>query len=346
MQPLGPTLLQIPDQRSEVAILESFTSQMFARRGGYGSNLGWSADVWLALQHAHVQCDVLFEEALLAGGLEGRKVMVMPECDVLTKTLVEKIAQWQKQGGKIVADEFLCPALKADAVLPSFKRVKKADVDKAKVLELAKTIAGLSLPAMAECDNPEIIVRTRKFGDATYVFVVNDLREFGNYVGQHGLVMENGLPSRGIVTLSANPASVYDLTRGTLLDSHAASGKAIWSVELGPCDGRIFMVVPQAIAQLKVDLPEQVKGGGAATVSIKILDAKAAAVRAVSPVRLDIRDANGKPAEGAGFYGAKNGTLTVELNIAPNDDPGVWQIDVRDLASGIETTKFLRVVKP
>jgi hypothetical protein len=95
-----------------------------------------------------------------------------------------------------VADEFLCPALKADFTISSFKREKKADEDKAKVLELAKALEGFALPKRATCDNPEIIVRTRRFGDALYVFVVNDQREFGSYVGQHGLVMENGLPSR------------------------------------------------------------------------------------------------------------------------------------------------------
>jgi hypothetical protein len=59
-EPLGPTLMNIPAERSEVALLESFTSQMFARRGGYGSNNGWSADLWQAMQHAHVQMDILF----------------------------------------------------------------------------------------------------------------------------------------------------------------------------------------------------------------------------------------------------------------------------------------------
>ena len=63
-------------ERSEVALLESFTSQMFARRGGYGSNMDWATDVWLALQHAHVPTDILFEETLIKNGLSGRKVLV------------------------------------------------------------------------------------------------------------------------------------------------------------------------------------------------------------------------------------------------------------------------------
>ena len=36
VEPLGPTLMQVPDRKSDVAYLESFASQMFARRGTYG----------------------------------------------------------------------------------------------------------------------------------------------------------------------------------------------------------------------------------------------------------------------------------------------------------------------
>ncbi len=159
VEPLGPALLKIPDTRAEVAFLESFTSQMFARRGGYGSNLGWSADVWLALQHAHVRCDVIFEETLLREGLDGRRFLVLTECDVLTEPVVKAIKAWQAAGGKLIADEFLCPALKADLVLASFKREKKADADKARVLalaaELGPKLGALGLGREIDCDQPE-----------------------------------------------------------------------------------------------------------------------------------------------------------------------------------------------
>ncbi len=345
IEPLGPTLMAIPDERSEVALLESFTSQMFARRGGYGSNLGWAADVWLALQHAHVQTDILFEETLLQkNGLSGRKILVMPNCDVLTKSVVARIQEWQKKGGKIIADETLCPGLKADFVLTSFKREKKAAADKAKVLELAKTLGGYELPQKALCDNPEIIVRTRKFGDALYVFVINDRRENGSYVGQHNLVMENGLPSKGTVSLKTEAASVYELT-GTqfILPKRGADGTLGWPVELGPCDGRIFMVLPKPLLGIQLDVPEEATMGNLARVGVSLTTSQEAPLKAVVPVRVTIRDASGKTAEGSGHYAAENGTVSIGLNLAPNEDPGTWEVRVKELASGMEAVKWMRV---
>jgi hypothetical protein len=327
-----------------VAFLESFTSQMFARRGGYGSNNGWEADVWLALQHAHVQTDILYEETLLKSGLSGRKVLVMPFCDVLTKSVVTRIADWQKKGGKIVADEFLCPALKADVVIQSFKRQKKAAEDKAKVLELAKDFR--ALPQKVSCDNAEIITRVRKFGDATYVFVVNDKREYGSYVGQHGLVMENGLPSKGIVSLKAESANVYELTgTGFIVPKRGEDGVMSWPVELGPCDGKIFMVTPKPLLALLLDVPESATVGNAAKIMTKITTTQDTPTKAVIPVRVDVRDANGKLTEGSGFYAAENGIAELSLNLAPNEDPGTWEIRVKELASGMEAVRWMRVGK-
>jgi hypothetical protein len=344
IEPLGTTLMAIPDERSEVAFLESFTSQMFAHRGSYGSNTDWAADVWLALQHAHVQTDILYEETLIKSGLSGRKVLVMPYCDVLTKSVVTRIQDWQKKGGKIVADEFLCPALKADFMLPSFKRVKKADEDKAKVLEMAKTVGGFALPQKAMCDNPEIIVRTRKFGDATYVFVVNDKREFGNYVGQHGLVMENGLPSSGVVSLKVDSANVYELTGSQfIVPKRGEDGMMSWPVDLGPCDGRIFMVMPKPLLGLKLEVPENAVVGNSAKIAVSITTTQEAPTKAVIPVRVDVRDASGKAAEGSGFYAAENGIVEIKLDVAPNEDPGTWEVRVKELASGMEARKWMKV---
>ncbi len=346
VEPLGPALMQAADQRSEIAFVESFTSQMFARRGSYGSNNDWAADVWLALQHAHAQTDIIYEETLVKSGLSGRKVLVMPFCDVLTKAVVEKISAWQKKGGKIIADEFLCPALKADLVLPSFKRAKNARDDKAKVLVLAKTLASqpaVPLPRLAECDNPEIIVRSRAHGDARYLFAINDHREPGTYVGQHGLVMENGLPSKGTVSLPMEGATIYDLLRGEIVIGQRGEGRTTWPVELGPCEGRVFLVLPKPLLSLALEMPESAKAGNSATVSVSIATTAKEPAKAIIPVKVEIADANGRSAEGSGYYGAKDGRLEIKLDIAANEDPGTWQIKVRELASRMEAARWMRV---
>ena len=348
VEPLGPALLKIPDERREIAFLESFTSQVFARRGGHGYNATWSADLWLALQHAHAPADVIFEETLLKDGLSGRKLLVMPECDVLSKSVVDKIRAWQARGGRIVADEFLCPALKADVVVPSFRRVKKAAEDKAKVLGIAATLASKLpefgvIPAV-RADSPEVILRTRRAGDSQYVFAINDRREAGTYVGQHGLVLENGLPTEATLRLGRDGVHVYDLTRARqVIPRHEADGGVSWKCALGPCDGRIYLVSPKPLLQLRVEAPATARAGQRAEVTVHLTTTGEAPFSGVVPVEVRLRDASGRAAEGDGFYAIENGRLSLPLDLAPNETPGTWEIRVRERASGMEAVHWLKV---
>jgi len=51
-------------------------------------------------------------------------------------------------------------------------------------------------------------------------------------------------------------------------------------------------------------------------------------------------------AEGSGFYAAVDGMLSIPLDVAVNDPPGIWQIEVRELASGTSAVGRVRVRGP
>ena len=102
LAPLGPMLARRQPWRSPVAMLESFTSQVMAGRGLYRGGSSSTLEVWQALQHAHLQTDIVYEESLVNGGLEGRQILIMSDCDVLPTSVVDKVRKWQEMGGKVV----------------------------------------------------------------------------------------------------------------------------------------------------------------------------------------------------------------------------------------------------
>ncbi|MDD4101133.1 MAG: hypothetical protein PHU80_00695, partial [Kiritimatiellae bacterium] len=63
----------------------------------------------------------------------------------------------------------------------------------------------------------------------------------------------------------------------------------------------------------------------------------------VVPLKLVIRDPSGDESEWSGYYGAKDGTLDIQLAMARNDTPGMWQIKARELASGRQGVKYFRL---
>lgn len=348
VQPLGPTLRQVPAARSDIAFLESFTSSVFARRGTWGWGGGWQADLYLALQYAHLQPQVLYEQTLLRDGLKGYKVLVLADCDVLPKSVVERIVAFQKAGGLVIGDDRLCPAIRAEFVLTPHVRTRQAAADKAALLERAAQLGQWlngRYRRVLDVSNPEVVSYRRRAGSADYLFLVNDAREAGDYVGQYGRVEEFGRPSKAEVRLHSPATVVYDLVRQRAIPARRDQDSLVFPVELGPCDGRLLMALPARIARVAVRGPESVARGGRWVGRIEVQHDAGKPVEAVVPLEVAILDPDGRPAEFSGFHAAADGRLELTLDLAANDQPGVWEVRVRERASGCEQSAFFRLMR-
>lgn len=348
VEPLGPALMQVPDRPADVAMLESFASEMFAGRGTYGWNSGWAGEMYLILLYAGLQPRILFEETIQREGLDTIKVLVMPDCDVLPASVVEAVQRFQRGGGIIVGDNRLCPAITPDIRLEVHNRPKEADRARNMNLEKARELReklDSRYERYVETSTPDIIPRVRAYGGTDYLFAVNDKREFGDYVGHHGMVMENGLPVNAALTV-AREGHVYDLVGNCPAPALSESGRLSFDWHFGPCDGRVFMITERPIAGLRVQAPDQLSAGSTANISVAVLDDAGDALDAVVPVEVYIEDPNGRAAEFSGYYGAAQGQLHIEAHIAANDTPGMWRIRVRELASGSAADAYMRVAGP
>lgn len=338
VKPLGPTLLQVPDAKTDVAFLQSFASQMLARRGTNGWGGGWGADAYMILRHAAIQPEIVYDETIVRDGLDRYKVLVLVDCDVLTQSVADAVLAFQKRGGVVIGDERLAPAITPDVVMRSRARSGKADADKAALLELAAKLRADLADAHkrpVDGDNPNVILRTRRYADADYVFAVNDHREFGDYVGQHGLVMEKGLPSRTTIKLAKADGHVYDLTESKpVADVRKADGHLSFSCDLSPGQGRLYLATSRAIAAANVKTPQRASAGDSITCSVTIADADGRPIDAVIPLEIQVVDARGELREHSGHYGAKDGKVDLTLDIPTNAAAGSWKIQARDLASG------------
>ena len=339
VRPLGPTLLQVPDRVADVALLESFTSQVFSggTRATRGWGQGWVADAHLVLQWADLQPRIVYEETVLRHGLAGYRVLVMPGCDVLTDSVAKAVHAFQARGGIVVADEHLTPGVIPDILLRSYRRTKKAREDKAALQALAAQLQAELDPfyqRYGDADDPDLVIRFRRYRDCDYLFAVNDKRTFGTYVGHHGMVMEEGLPNAATLTLQRPAGYVYDLTAHRAVDAVVETGRISLRAEFGPGQGRLFLVCPQQIAGVTIDAAKGAALGRKVELTVTIKDTAGAPVAAVLPLRVEVLDPQGRLAEFSGYYGAKDGRVSLALDVARNDLPGVWTVRATELAAG------------
>jgi hypothetical protein len=346
VRPLGPTLLQVPDRQADVAVLESFTSQMFAGRGTWGWSGSWEADVHLILQWAQIQPRIVYEETILRDGLDGIRVLVLPYCDVLPESVAEAIAAFQRKGGILVADAHLAPRLNPDILLPVYERTNKAKKDKAALQARAAALRAeldAAYVRHGESDNPDVVLRFRQYRTTDYLFAINDHRTFGTYVGHHGRVMEKGLPSEAAITVRRKAGAVYDLVAHQPVPFEQADEGIRFDASFGPGQGRLFLIAARPIADLRLRAPDEAPLGGQAQLRVEVLDDRKRPMAAVVPVQVEILDPQGRPAEGSGAYGARDGVLAITLDLAPNDLQGEWTVRATELASGRSRERALRV---
>jgi len=346
VKPLGPTLLQVSDRKADVALLESFSSQMFAGRGTRGWSGSWEADMHLILQWAHMQPKIVYEETILRDGLDDFKVLVMPFCDVLPKTVFERVFDFQRKGGILIADEYLVPALSPDILVRTYHRTKLPHTDKVILQERARLLRRELDPFYAgygEASEQDVVLRFRRSGETDYLFALNDRREYGNYVGHHKRVMERGLPIESDIEVRRKKGHIYDLVQHQEVEAKRKKGHLFFHAAFRPGGGRLFMITSRPLRRLAMEMPEKAFLGESFSFEVRVTGPRDEIVDAVVPIHVEILDPEGRQAEGSGYYGAAQGQLSRQVDLASNDLTGEWTLRVTELAAGHTQLKRIPV---
>ena len=268
--PLGPLFKALPERQMEVAVLESDAAQFFNDTLWSSSLRGTKTDVGNLAVMANLNPQTLLEEEIAATGIPaGVKVLLMPQCDVLTESGVRAVHDFQARGGRILADERLVPSIRPDGIVKTVEaawKEKESDHDDgvaspAKDASLRmrlvheaaaklKSLAGI-VP-FADTDTPSIFTWTRSCGSADYVFAINDKRMFGPYMGAWKRICDKGEPNAGTVVINRIAGAVYDLVRHVSVPFSVKDGKTHIKVEYTTNDGRSLMVAAAPLRPLAV----------------------------------------------------------------------------------------------
>lgn len=358
--PLGPTLNRLGRDDSPVVVLESFANALFS---GYAT-WGWKAPDLLFLQRARLDPRVVYDETILRDGFGNAKVLYMPQCEYLTKSVCDKILDFQKKGGIIIGDEKLISAIKADVpwtVQDKENALKRNRLDNleettAEQNDVAAQKKNMNMQAQAlreklapfyspkaDSSSPELITFARRWNDVDYLFAINDHRTYGDYVGQWKMTMEKGLPFEGFVTL-ADPDqkinAVYELSQGGKVPfTRTKNGAVQVDLKYKTNDGRMLMFLRKSIESVQLEVPKSAKRGDSVHLTFRVLDGEKKPVHALLPVEIRLFDSTGKELDGGGYACAEDGICTLEVLTNLNDPAGEYRVTAKDRASGLTVEK-------
>lgn len=349
IKPYGPMFKKLPDRKNDVAFLESFATQVFTGKGSFGLGVGPIEARWTACAYAGLQMDIIFEETIKDKGLDQYKVLVLSECEVLSKSIFDKIVAFQKRGGIIIADQNLVPDIIPDILIP-ITDVPKNDGKKFKAANLAvadeirKKLSAKYRP-YAESENKEVVLHVRQYGDDEYIFAVNDTREFGDYVGQYGIVMENGVPAETSICIKRTDVAVIDILAGKEVASVTDGNYTRFSASLGAGAGKIYMITKNKAASIKLNAPKTAEKGKKIVFEVTVNGQNGAPLPSLIPLEVSVTDPAFRSAEPSGYYCAVNGRASITLDIAENDRTGTWEFLVKDIATGLTHKLCFSVIK-
>ncbi len=357
--PLGPVLKRIPEKSPEVVIFQNLASSFYApEHFPFGWSKNWSADLHLALQWGNFQPGILYDEHLFHEKNTGNlKVLFVPGLEVVTEEVLAKLNELRLKGVIIIGDEFTLPALMLDHRIKSIKRDNNDPAGTKKALqklggELASLLDKYSV-RNAVSSNQDLVVRQRGNEKADYIFLLNDKRTFGNYVGQWKKVQEKGLPNSGMITVRHKAAAAYDLVEHKEIPLKKTESYCSFKTALPPGGGKVILLLQKEIAGIRVKISGE-KGntvslspGKSFTVTCDTVDKEGKNIEAILPVEISLTADNGIRLPGSGFYAAEQGKLLLKEVLPTNLPAAVKKITVtvRCLASGKSASKTFTVGK-
>ena len=347
VRPLGPMLKRLGARAPEVVLLESFASSMYAKRGSWGWGEDWTSHVHLMFSWANLSPAIYYEETVLRDGLEGVKVLGLFHCDVLTDAVVAKILDWQAKGGIVVADQHLAPAILPDIVIREIPYAKENDKNKADLQKLARELRAQLDPhfrSFVTADDYDIVTRPRAYKNADYIFAINDKRTYGDYIGQWKRTMEKGMPNSGKITVTRSASVVYDLVRHAAVPFDSKNGVTTIPVSYQTNDGRLFLLLDEAIGEVTLAAPSEVAADVEFAVDAAVLTVAGAPVEALIPVEITLTDAAGAVLDGSGYGCAVDGRVEWFFTIPAGTPSGsAYTLMVKDLASGKTASQTITV---
>jgi hypothetical protein len=316
----GQLLTALREPTRPVAILTSISTSAFESGGGLHHS-GLTSQVLKDCLREHVPADMIAEEEILAGGLQGRKVLLLPDLQWLRTSVNAAIEQWAAAGGIVISET-------GEPVQPAGSRpVKRAEMAAA---------AGAAIQRELECDNPLVVAREFELDGVRYYYLVNLFTDRWSaglandpwVTGDNSAFTELYTPRAETAHLRLPASQVWDVFNNR---AYRAGADGTLEVTVGPDDGLLLALYPRTPDKLTLQAPALVKAGAEVDLELTLRGADGKPVTGGVPLQLTATDPTGADSEYSQYALATGGKAQVSFRTALNDRPGKWRMALQSL---------------
>lgn len=328
------------DRNDRVALLRGFTEPAAGRGRAYYSRV---FEAWTALVRASYPPTILSEEEIAAGALEGFSALFIPGQTVqFLPDVRDALVAFVKNGGRIYTDQ------PTKIELPGMKKLdvhfdhnwtyqtdgstehKQHFTDVAPQVPILRRELGTIFRHSLDSENPSVMVSPLKGGEWEYFVVINDtFPEMSDVCYQrHCLPIEQNL------IVNRKPEVIYDLLEQKEVKTFEEGGRTMVAGDFSLLPARIFVFATERVEA--IELRAGVVGQGETRhlgCSVRVLG-RDGPVRGHVPIELTAVGPDAK--KRARLYRcAVRGVYEGSLPVPVNETPGRWQLEVRELLTGL-----------
>lgn len=380
--PYGPMIRELKRSPRKTAVLSSESSDVYSASprllGHYGNYQAYC--FYSLLNMIHIPADIVFDETIAKYGLDDYSVLVLPKCDTLTKTVYDKILDFQRKGGLVVSDQYLRAEIpgavkfdfdftyrnnvSAKALIEKKDYAEKTDNEtrKAKLLEVKGVTADEDRQTMetyaaklddflksriakeVDCSSPTVLLNMLEKDGVKYLFVINDKRTYDERIGEYKAILEKGISQTAKITLNTDEELyIYDIIEHKELSCSRTAENIMFDVNLPAAGGKIIALIPHKPEIIEINLPDILQRSKTYKFDIIIKDKTGSRVSGVQPLKICITDPAGNDSEFSDYYAATGGIYSLAFTAGLNDNTGKWQIEIENLMTGGKTKRFFEV---
>lgn len=354
VKPYGPAIKACERVQPRVALLMSAAATWYdetsPRLPGYDNEQTLPFATLLMMNHAPF--DVLLDDDIREGGLEGYDLLVMPQPDTLTQSMHEQIAAFAGNGKTVITTAALrAPIPDARIVDFDFTHQKlingndlakgqavTAEEDREIMEAYARALAPLleGIPRPARTTSPRALTNTLVSDKIAYHFIINDNRTYGPRFGQWKLRFENGAPHDFQADIAVQEGAVlYDALRGRRIDYTYERGRGRFDMRLPGAWGALVVCLPEAIGAIGIEGSDAAEPGAPVAINFSVLGESGEPVPGALPVLVEFVDSLGRRSAESRYTTTRGGRGEAAFVPALNDAAGVWTVRVTELVSGM-----------
>ena len=353
----GLLLADLQPAPKKVAMLVPFENVTYRVENGWGMSYAFAN-----LLLAKVDAEPVSPEELNAQSIRSYEAVVLANTKWLKAGTVRLLEEYIAAGGKVVSDSVTAEVIPIKGAITLDFPLGEEGVTKYGLADQVARVRAAMLPITkpsVDSDNPFVVVRRTALPDGTPgVWLVDNLNQ-DEYAKLKAAAKSESVEAKALeqqlgygretvsttITRADDGRIPLDVFGGRVLEASRADGVMSVKVEMPKWQGKLILFPESLPATLSMSaVPTSIKPGKPLTLSMTLLDGAGKPVTTPWPVRLTVRDPEGRlNREYAKRLLTGKGTASATLTFASNDLRGEWTLEVEDVITGIKVSKKLQL---